>query len=67
MGRTESFFPGNSNSAAVGETCSTAVPLGSVVVVLEGGETVAFAAVSEAEVDVASAGLDGEDVAVWDA
>lgn len=58
IGRTESFLPGNSNSAAaVGETCSTAVPLGSDVVVLAGGETVAFSADSEAEVGLASVEL----------
>lgn len=59
MGKTESFLPGISNSAAVAEACSTAVPLASVVVLLASGAAVALA--SGAEV-AAGTGFDVDSV-----
>lgn len=65
IGRTESFLPGNSNAgSAVGETCSTAVPLASVVVVLGGSELVVEGAVVSAAAEVVAAAVELDSVAV---
>jgi hypothetical protein len=65
IGRTESFLPGSSNSWASAEACSTALPLASVLGVLDSEVVVAFgadsvAAGSAAGEDVVAAGTDGE-------
>lgn len=70
IGRTESFLPGSSNAAVVGETCSTAVPLASVVVELASGEVVAFGAAEvvaggfAAVLEVVEAGAEEEEEAL---